>query len=260
MNTKCLPTGSFKIGFIIIVFIIFCLNSYALCQVSVYLDDSANDLVGQRLVYKIRESIRESIGLELAAIEEHSIIQLRILTLDANHDGYSTVYSVVWTLRLDEDSGNIFYTHQVGTCGTSRVNEVAEGIVADTDTVAQNLKELYALFLNEYYDDNYEKEYAGIDVGSKIGFEVANCTRDIAEKYNLDSINGVVVTKIIYDTPAYISDLLEGDVILEIQDKEIYNVDDFEQALSSYINRNTETILLYIRSDNSSYKYIAIDL
>ena len=238
---------------------VFLFSSKALCQVRVYLDDSGSDLVGQRLVYKIRESIRESVGLELAVIEENSFIQLRILTIDPADDNYSTVYSVVWTIRAGEDSGNLYYTHNVGTCGSNRVDEVAEGIVADTDYLAEELKEIFASLLYDYYDET-DEEFASDDLFGILGFELATCTRDIAKDYNLNTISGIVVTNIIYDTPAYDSELEEGDVILEVDDVKVYDVDDVKQILKEKISRNNDSILFYVKSDQSNYKYIALEL
>lgn len=244
-----------KICIILLAFFIFAGQIKG--QVAVYLDDTSKDLVGQRLVYKIRECIRESNGLNLALIENKSIIQLRIITLDTN--SYRTIYSAVWTVRIAKNKTSLYYTHNVGTCESSRITDVAEGIVADTDAIAQDLKELYASLLEDYYKDNKNQD-DNTEVYKVLGLQVTDCTKDIAIENGLDFAKGVVIQDIIYNSPASESGLLEGDIILEIENESIFNTLDFKNKFQEILESGGNSALLYILSGKSNYKYIVIKI
>lgn len=55
--------------------------AYAVPRVKVYVEATANDLVGSQLVYKIKEYLRSSQGMELALSDKDSLFQIYIVTL-----------------------------------------------------------------------------------------------------------------------------------------------------------------------------------
>jgi len=104
---------------------------------------SGIDIVGGRLAFAIKERIRKSESLQLSYSQELRIVII-LITLDQYKDqpGTSSCYS--FTLCLDDPNQLFRYyiTSSVGYCGSSRVDEVAEGFVADTDKEIERLLKL----------------------------------------------------------------------------------------------------------------------
>ena len=115
-------------------------------QTPVYLGATAEDSVGSRLVYAMKEKIRRSAGITLVDRDQDGRIKVQIVTLDPDNGEYAgrrTIYSVVWTAKTFHDTPvDMFLTNSVGLCGTSRVQECADGLVADTDSQAARIRTL----------------------------------------------------------------------------------------------------------------------
>jgi hypothetical protein len=107
------------------------------------LQHTGDDIVGSRLAYYVKEGLRKSSGLTLSDDSDYRI-QLSIVTLDpsSNKDGYSTVYSAVWKLKFPTQLYPFFLNQSVGTCGSRRIEDVADGLVADTDKLATDFVRL----------------------------------------------------------------------------------------------------------------------
>jgi len=115
---------------------------------NIYVNGQAKDNIGNRLIYKVKENIRQSKGMILYPSETGSGIQINIITLDALEDNLSTVYSIVWTWTTSNNFKS-FITHHVGMCGKYKINDVAEQIVADTDEIIMELKKIILDIYNE---------------------------------------------------------------------------------------------------------------
>jgi hypothetical protein len=122
--------------------IAFLLLSYFLCTavwsaeppISVKLEASGDDSVGQRLVYRIKEGLRRSSRFDL--VEQHSFgLEISIVTVEGVRDnpGNSTVFSVIWVWNNLEQPYPFYITSEVGYCGSKRIQECAEGLVASTN-------------------------------------------------------------------------------------------------------------------------------
>ena len=67
------------------------------------------------------------------------------------------------------------------------------------------------------------------------GVNVENVTSDIAQQLNLPTgTQGVVVTDVDPSSPAATTGLSRGDVIQEVNHKPVHNVDEYNQAISSF--------------------------
>jgi hypothetical protein len=110
---------------------------------------TAEDSVGKRLVYFVKEGIRSSSSLDLT-VDGILRIKLLIVTLDQNSSrpGYSTAYSVVVTWVNPQQPFPFYLTQYVGYCGSNRVQECAQGLVASTaeqaEFVVRMLKAAYS--------------------------------------------------------------------------------------------------------------------
>lgn len=95
-----------------------------------------------------------------------------------------------------------------------------------------------------------------------LGISVDNISSQLRKKFNItmDEDEGAVVTGIRRDSPAADSPLNIGDLILEIENIDINNRDDFYEAIEELKEVNQESILLYINSGKNFYRYITIRL
>ena len=118
-------------------------SGFSYAQTPVEVKGTANDPVGQRLVFYFKESIRSSGSFRLAVSEELGI-QVRIVTLDPSdgNTGYSTVYSAVWTWNNPKQIFPVFLTSQVGICGASRARGCAEDLLVVTDKQREDFVKL----------------------------------------------------------------------------------------------------------------------
>ena len=96
----------------------------------------AEGTVGERLVYNIKEFIRNFHAMKFMASEkETNCLRLIINTIPLEErpaSNMSTVFSVTWVVALgSHEEGYIDST--LGYCGTKRVTETAESIVARTE-------------------------------------------------------------------------------------------------------------------------------
>ena len=108
-------------------------------KIKVWIQDTADDQVGSRLVYAIKEQIRKSAALELTEDEEvtPARVGIHIVTIDRDKEGRSTSYAVTWTVgTLHKYPVDMFLTQAAGGCGVNRVEQCANGLVADTDKQA----------------------------------------------------------------------------------------------------------------------------
>ncbi|MBI4996271.1 MAG: hypothetical protein HZA62_09000 [Rhodocyclales bacterium] len=118
------------------------LTSTAAAQMNIVVEDTARDAVGGRLAFAIKERIRSSAGFTLAPSREEALIRMSIVTLD-DKSGYSTVYSVVFSAWQPESGTWTYLNNIVGTCGSNRITECADGLVADADKASEAPKAYY---------------------------------------------------------------------------------------------------------------------
>ena len=65
------------------------------------------------------------------------------------------------------------------------------------------------------------------------GLEVANITADIARRYRIDQVSGVIVTNVENTTPAHEAGIEPGDIIDRINNKPVNNIDEYSSIISS---------------------------
>ena len=113
-------------------------------QMKVYVGSTAEDSVGGRLVYAMKEKIRRSAGMILVDRDEDARIAVRVVTLDpdtAGGSGRRTIYSAVLTAQTFHNTPvDMFLTNYVGMCGTARIQECADDLVVVTDRYVTKVK------------------------------------------------------------------------------------------------------------------------
>jgi len=113
-------------------------ESRSRCPVEVVSD--AEDDVGERLVYQVKEQFKRSASFYYTG-QSQDHVRLVINTMDRYKGniqmmGVSTVYAVIWLFALKDTvtyTAPLYVDNTIGFCGSERVEEAAEGIVARTD-------------------------------------------------------------------------------------------------------------------------------
>jgi len=127
------------------VALVACVGAYAADSgMPVYVAGTADDAVGERLVYAVKETIRKSGGLSLQASTQDAFLAVNMVTLDPDDNGSRTVYSFVLTSADSDESHFDYELSFVGVCGTDRVVQCAERIVASVDSVSERYKKSVA--------------------------------------------------------------------------------------------------------------------
>lgn len=93
-----------------------------------------------------------------------------------------------------------------------------------------------------------------------LGFSVENLTDGIRQQLELDaSVEGVVVNNISRASQAYRQGLQRGDVITQVGEREVTNPGEFYEAIQSYIENETDAVLLRVNRQGRNV-FIAIEL
>jgi hypothetical protein len=94
------------------------------------------DMIGQRLAYAVRERIRRSAGHSLQSSGSRYEILMVSIDVDPNVRNVASAVSVtyVWT---GPSGPSLYMSATVITVGRQRIDEMAESIVADLDSLSQ---------------------------------------------------------------------------------------------------------------------------
>ena len=105
--------------------------------------EKSSDTVGRRLVYHVKESIRNSSAMQLTAMNVPRV-RIRINTMPKYDDNpnIATMYSVIWLFDAPELSLPYYISSTLGYCGTDVVVESAEDVVANTDALLSSINKM----------------------------------------------------------------------------------------------------------------------
>jgi hypothetical protein len=128
----------------LVVIICFLIAEAAFAEMPVEVISTTPDTVGQRLVFAMKEGIRTSASLGISFDQTKPRMQVNVVTLDQNspNPGYSSAYSVVVLWNNPEQVFPFYLTQYVGYCGSSRVRECADGLVANVSEKADEIIKL----------------------------------------------------------------------------------------------------------------------
>ena len=130
--------------------LIFCCVVPAIGQNSEKADISVQSIqvegmVGESLVYEIRETIRESSGLNLVDSDQSYFrIIVSAMPKYENNPATATIYSIQWVLysEEEEETGLPFLIDTtMGYCGSQAVENSARNIAARTDQLMSDIRQ-----------------------------------------------------------------------------------------------------------------------
>jgi len=100
---------------------------------TVMVTSTADDTVGQSIVYSLRDQINRSSLYKVAYTREDSGFIIQIVTIPEN-DGRTAAYSAVLTMPpLDKKGFDYYITSVVGYCGADVTNTCASRILSSFD-------------------------------------------------------------------------------------------------------------------------------
>ena len=106
-----------------------------------------------------------------------------------------------------------------------------------------------------------EERIAQADEGGSddIGMELSDITDALARRYNIEEAEGVLVTYVEPASPAAQAGVRPGDVITQVNRKDILNLEDYNKCLSDARKQKKDKILLLIARGETS-QFVVIDL
>jgi len=102
-----------------------------------------------------------------------------------------------------------------------------------------------------------EKEVAEAKPEEEMGLFVQNITPEIGQQFNLDSTEGVIIVDVNPGSPAFTSGARRGQIIIEVNRKEIKNLDDYKKVVKNIKGGDVVTLLI---RDGKSTRYIGFTL
>ena len=129
----------------LLVIILLALSFSASAQMRVQVVSTTDDQVGKRLVYALKEQIRQSTSLQISLDDSELGMQANLVTLEQYPDspGTATVYSLVLTWNNPEQPFPFMLTQYTGYCGSSRVESCAKTLVAEISDQSDKLMQLF---------------------------------------------------------------------------------------------------------------------
>lgn len=138
-------------------------------------------------------------------------------------------------------------------------DEITLGVIRDGEQMSYDV-ELGELETEQMASNNNMNNENMEDLRETLGFSVDNLTGSIRQQLELsDSVEGVVVDNISQASNSYRQGLRRGDVITRVGDDDVTNPNEFYGAIQSYIDDETDAVLLRVNRQGRNV-FIAIEL
>jgi serine protease Do len=141
-----------------------------------------------------------------------------------------------------------------GNSGGPLVNMAGEVVGIDSIKVAEVGVEGmgYAISINQALPIINELIKTGFIVRPWIGIGVYTVDSSLASMYNLSVDKGVLITEVVSDSPAEKAGLEAGDIITEVEGKEITNIDDLLTLINTFEIGQTVQMSFWRNSDQKT--------
>jgi serine protease Do len=143
-----------------------------------------------------------------------------------------------------------------------KISERAPGDVIKLEVFHEGKTKSIGLTLADRDDFQNLADSGGNGAGSWLGINVVDLSSQIAQSHGLGDIkSGVVIASIDNDSPAADTNLKEGDVILEIQSKQIDNTQTFEKVKNELKDSKKPILIFRLRkmsNGDATRGYVAV--
>ncbi|GAB4283351.1 MAG: DegQ family serine endoprotease [Candidatus Rifleibacteriota bacterium] len=129
---------------------------------------------------------------------------------------------------------------EIGT--VIKLEILRNGKMMQLDVKLQEMPESYGLAANEVINrKSYNKANSEIE---KLGFAIQQLDEETAKSMGLDSTNGVLVTSVKAGSPAAEGGLMVGDVIIQVNSREIKTEKDVVNAIKTGAKNNSSVLVV----------------
>ena len=101
------------------------------------------------MVYALRERLRQSSAFKFVSTTEEALFRVGVVTVDTSANTGSAGYSTVFTAWQPQSGTWTYINNFVGTCGSNRVAECADSLVAEADKAADGARAFYQTYLKK---------------------------------------------------------------------------------------------------------------
>jgi serine protease Do len=138
----------------------------------------------------------------------------------------------------------------------SMVSSTPVGTKAEVEIVRKGKKKTFHIPLGER--PGTEESPAIVETSSSdLGLEMEEVTPEMARRWGLSRTEGLLVTRVEYNSPAEEAGLRRGDIILEVDLEKVTTIDDFNRRIQDY--KPGDGIVLFImRQDTTIYLTLKI--
>lgn len=125
------------------------------------------------------------------------------------------------------------------------------GAVASVEVVRDRQRQVLSVALTERKDTPILASLPSSRSELRLGIDVQDLTAELAEKFKLKDIRGVLISKVEGGSLAQAENLREGDLIKEVNRVEVNSVADFTSAVAKV--RRGDTVLLRIQREARAF-------
>lgn len=142
---------------------------------------------------------------------------------------------------------------------TNSVGVVQPGTKEDLKVVRDGVERQVSVKIGELPENLAVGEEKSQEVSEeKLGLVVQEITPGIANRLNLDESTGVIVTNVSPGSVAQEAGFRPGDVIVEINNKSVKNMKDYDKA-TAMLEKGGSTLFLVKRGENTIYLAVKIE-
>jgi serine protease Do len=128
---------------------------------------------------------------------------------------------------------------------------LAPGDVAQIEVMRDGKLQVLAVTLSERRETATVASVPQSKQELKLGLDVQDLTAELAEKFKLKESAGVLITKVESGSAAQVEGLREGDLIKEVNRREVASVREFTEAVGRV--KRGETVLLRVLRENRAF-------
>jgi serine protease Do len=128
------------------------------------------------------------------------------------------------------------------------VGSTPVGKTVRVEVIRKGQEKTFQVKIGELKEESESEAVA--EAKPRLGMTVEEITPDLAESYRLSESRGLIVVDVESNSPADDAGLKEGDMILEVDQKQIVDLGEFNRKMESY--KPGDTILLLVKRTNAS--------